>query len=200
MAKDVAKKKKSTKQLRTFEECSDYYDRIPYYLGIFTLPYIPPTTNKVYFNLPSGGRAKTTPTNIFINNVNIHLTNEYLTEINMINPNSIYELQIMVHFSTEELFTKGYPNAISAYRKKDVDNRIKVLKDTFIKWTGIKDDSQVFNGSCSKITNPIWTGVEVMLKEVSPIPYLLKSITESPTEGLKYLNNCIDFRENGIRN
>jgi len=185
----------------TLEECTAYYD------GVFSgclvnsleliIPFLPPSSNKVYFNRTGGGRAKTTPTKKFINDVQLHMVNNYFNEISKLNPCAMYTLNLEIGFSPEELFTKGYPKAISAYRKNDIDNRVKIVKDTVIKLLGIKDDTQVFTGKESKVATSKEEHVKLRLTELNPCWVLDPRLDDQ--KKAYCLNKCIHFRESGIR-
>jgi Holliday junction resolvase RusA-like endonuclease len=133
------------------------------------IPILPPSSNKIYVNKRGGkGRFLSTFANQYKIKVKNHLGENYFTEINILKPETIYEISYIFLFKKEEIYniTYGKPKgAKTKYKKLDVSNRIKLLEDCLTEITGI-DDSYFFTLSIKKKVskNP---GVYISLQEMS---------------------------------
>ncbi len=199
-SKELTFVEKAAKHLLTLGECTVYYDKI--FSGHLTnnieikIPFLPPTSNKIYFDRTGGGRSKTTPAKNFINDLQVHMMANYLKEMSELNPCALYTLTLDFSFNPEDIFTKGYPKAVSAYRKNDVDNRVKLVKDTIVKLLGIKDDTQIFAGKEYKSASDK-EQIVIRLSELNPCWAIDNCLDER--KRAYYLNKCIHFRESGIK-
>jgi hypothetical protein len=105
------------------------------------IPWLPPSSNNAYFNLPRGGRALTTEGRKFLNETKAHLVQAYPREMRIFQPNKPYLIYIQFYFQLVENRGFATGKAESRYKKFDGGNRIKLLEDA-LKDAGGVDDSQ----------------------------------------------------------
>ena len=112
----------------------------------FTLP-LPPSSNKIYFNLPKrgkkgGGRALTKEAIKWKEQAK-----ELIQEV--VGP-QLFDLDMDSAFRREytffhTIFNKGYPKQTNnLFKKKDMENRFKLLGDAIAAATGV-DDSHILS-------------------------------------------------------
>lgn len=112
------------------------------------VPWLPPSSNKAYFNLPSGGRGITTTGRKFKTLTTTHLAQKYPKQMMFWKPNKPYLIVMRFHFAA--LLNAGYPKkAQSRYKVFDGGNRTKLLEDC-LKDAGGIDDSQTLTSIWQK--------------------------------------------------
>lgn len=112
------------------------------------LPWLPPTSNHAYTNVPHGGRCLSRHGVRFKTETRGFLARVYRKELLMLRQNTPLTLAVCFYFA--RLDTKGYPKqAKSRYKKIDGSNRIKLLEDALCETGGI-DDAQVFDSFWQK--------------------------------------------------
>lgn len=112
------------------------------------LPWIPPSSNKAYFDRPGGGRVLTSAGKKFKTTTVAHFAQNYPKQMMFWKPNKPYLLVMRFHFAT--LFNEGFPNkAKSRYKVFDGGNRTKLLEDA-LKDAGGIDDSQTLTSIWQK--------------------------------------------------
>lgn len=104
------------------------------------VPWLPPSANHAYFNLPKGGRTLTNAGKKFKRETAAYIVQTYPTELQFFKPNVPYAIAIW--FSFVELHNKTWPEkAASRYKKIDTSNKVKLLEDVLSEVAGT-DDSQ----------------------------------------------------------
>jgi Holliday junction resolvase RusA-like endonuclease len=106
------------------------------------VPYLPPSTNNAYANIPGGhGRRLTDIGRSFLLRTKTLLVQKFPAEMRIFKPNKPYVLAFRFFFEVTE--NKGFATgkAASRYKRLDVDNRIKLFADA-LKDAGGIDDSQ----------------------------------------------------------
>lgn len=105
------------------------------------LPFVPPSSNKAYFNLPKGGRTLSKEGKKFKRLASAHFAQNFPTELAKAKPDVPYLL--MVCFTIPTLYNKGWEKgtATKRYKKLDLSNRLKLLEDVLSEVMDI-DDSQ----------------------------------------------------------
>jgi hypothetical protein len=114
------------------------------------VPWIPPSSNNAYFNLPRGGRSLTKDGTEFLTRTKAHLVRAYPTEMKLFKKDRPYLLVFRFHF--EELENKGFVTgkAKTRYKIFDGGNRTKLLEDA-LKDAGGIDDSQTVTSIWQKV-------------------------------------------------
>lgn len=163
---------------------------------VFEIPFLPPTTNKAFFNTKFG-RAKTTIANTFQNKVKQHIVENYSNSLNEINPNSLYKINYEFYFHWPKLFNINYPKTKTPYKMLDTDNRIKLLKDIFVKSVGIFDDTQIFKEEISKVGTAETSDEKaiIVLKPVTISEYIHIDMKNS----VEMFKHYLDFYKKGIK-
>lgn len=104
------------------------------------IPFLPPSANHAYFNLPKGGRTLTKKGKKFKKEAAVHIIRHYSSELMMFQQNVPYG--IAVRFFFPNLQNKTWPeSAASRYKRIDTSNRIKLLEDVLADVAAV-DDSQ----------------------------------------------------------
>jgi Holliday junction resolvase RusA-like endonuclease len=104
------------------------------------IPWLPPSSNHAYFNLPGGGRTLTAKGKKFKRETAAHIAQQYPKELMFFKPNIAYGLAVLFEFT--ELENKTWPEKASTrYKKIDASNRLKLLEDVLADVAAI-DDSQ----------------------------------------------------------
>jgi len=113
------------------------------------LPFIPPSSNKAYFNLPTGGRGLATAGKKFKNETTAHLARTYPQELRFFQANMPY--LVVIRFFFEDVETKGFSSgkAKNRYKVFDGGNRTKLLEDV-LKDVGGIDDPQTLTSIWEK--------------------------------------------------
>lgn len=113
------------------------------------LPWLPPSSNAAYFNLPGKGRALNNVGRAFLKTTIAHFSQNYPREMMLFKPNKPYEIAVL--FYLEHLENTGFKTgkAASRYKVLDATNRIKLLEDA-LKDAGGIDDSQYLKFHCEK--------------------------------------------------
>jgi hypothetical protein len=113
------------------------------------IPWIPPSSNKAYFNLPGGGRGLAPAGKKFKTTTLAHVSQHYRREMMFWKPNKPFILVMRFHFEALENagFTTG--KAKSRYKVFDGGNRTKLLEDV-LKDAGGIDDSQTLTSIWQK--------------------------------------------------
>lgn len=126
-------------------------------LHIFTIPFLPPTSNHIYKNKRGGGGRFLTPlAEQFKLAVKTHLADKYLHTIMSLNPDGIYYVFFKFFMERDDVFNKGFGKkrgAKSKYNRLDISNRIKLIEDAFKDAIGI-DDCQFFLIKAGKYVSP----------------------------------------------
>jgi hypothetical protein len=106
----------------------------------FHIPWLPPSANHAYFNIPGGGRTLTSKGKKFKKETSAHIVRHYPTELRWLLRDIPIGLAVRFHF--QQLVNKGWPDkAKTRYKKIDASNRLKLLEDAVADATGT-DDSQ----------------------------------------------------------
>ncbi len=104
------------------------------------LPWLPPSANNAYFNLPRGGRALSAKGKKFKAESATYLIRHYHQQLTLFEKNKPYG--IAVGFFTMDLENATYPaKAATRYKRFDAGNRLKLLEDVLADAADI-DDSQ----------------------------------------------------------
>lgn len=120
------------------------------------LPFFPPTGNHIYITNPrTKARFLSKEGQKFKNEVITYVNQKCLPKIGALDRNAIYMVSYVFFFDRDEVFTKTFGTgkkgaAESRYRKMDVENRIKLVADSFATAIGI-DDCQFFDGAHRKL-------------------------------------------------
>lgn len=106
------------------------------------LPYLPPSSNKAYVDLPRGGRTLSTEGKKFKRETTALFAQKYMREMTYLKKNTPYGLVLKFHLASLE--NKGFATgkAESRYKVLDGGNRTKLLEDA-LKDAGGIDDSQM---------------------------------------------------------
>jgi Holliday junction resolvase RusA-like endonuclease len=125
----------------------------------FHLPFLPPTENHAYENVPTvrrggkivgGGRRLSEAGRTFKLEVTNHLARHHIDELQFFKEKANTPFIVWCIFYFEELINKGYPNKTNTkYKIVDGHNRTKLLFDSIAELTG-RDDSQYFDVIVSK--------------------------------------------------
>lgn len=92
------------------------------------VPWLPPSANTAYFNLPQGGRTLTKKGKKFKKETGVHLIRNYSEQLMMFEKNKPY--CIAMRFFFPNLQNKTWPEKASTrYKKIDTSNRVKLLED-----------------------------------------------------------------------
>jgi hypothetical protein len=143
------------------------------------LPWVPPTSNLAYFNLPRGGRALTKKGRAFLTETKAHIAQHYPTALRFFRPNKPYAM--LLRFFFKDIENKGYAKgkADARYKVFDGGNRTKLLEDA-LKDAGGIDDSQTMISMWQKVYGtPERTVVFAwsMEEESTPFDELLRQLT-----------------------
>lgn len=104
------------------------------------LPYLPPSANHAYFNLPGGGRTLTKKGRKFKKEAGIHLIRTYSSELMLFKKNEPYGVAIRFFFPNVQ--NKTWPGkATTRYKRIDTSNRVKLVEDVLAE-VADTDDSQ----------------------------------------------------------
>ena len=107
------------------------------------IPWLPPSANNAYFNLPRGGRTLTNKGKKFKRETAAHLVQTYPTQLKFFEPNRPYGLAIQFVF--ENMLNKTYPEkAATRYKKVDTSNRLKLLEDVLAEVANTDDSQHLF--------------------------------------------------------
>lgn len=142
------------------------------------LPFMPPTSNNAYFNLPRGGRKLTEQGREFLTRAKTHLVQKYPGQLKLFQKNKPFLLTFRFYF--EEVETKGFTEgkAKNRYKTFDGGNRTKLLEDA-LKDAGGIDDSQTMTSLWQKVQGTperilIWAWS--LEDETTPFDELLRSL------------------------
>ena len=123
----------------------------------FHLPWLPPTDNNAYENIPvrmfrgkhvGGGRRLSEEGRTFKVELTNYLARTYIQELREFKKNTRYVVWCIFYF--DALVNKGWPNKTDTrYKKIDATNRSKLMLDTIAELTGC-DDSTYFDVVFSK--------------------------------------------------
>lgn len=114
------------------------------------LPFVPPSSNKAYFNLPSGhGRTLSTEGKKFKRETTAYLAQHYPQQLAFFRPNQPYLM--LFRFFFEDVETAGFAKGKAKFRYKTFDggNRLKLLEDC-LKDVGGIDDAQTLTSIWEK--------------------------------------------------
>jgi Holliday junction resolvase RusA-like endonuclease len=107
---------------------------------VLHFPWLPPSANHAYFDLPRGGRALSKKGKKFKTETAAHLTRNYPTELRFFQKNKPYGVYIT--FYIPDMYNKTWPEkAESRYKKADATNLVKLLEDV-LSSVANTDDSQ----------------------------------------------------------
>lgn len=123
-------------------------------ITVFSIPYMPPSSNQIYVNKRGGGgRFLSTLAEQYKATVKSYLGEHYMMDISNLNPEGMYEVTFNFLLSKDQVFNKGFGKekngAKTKYKRIDASNRIKLLEDCIKEVTGI-DDSQYFSVTARK--------------------------------------------------
>lgn len=138
----------------------------------FEIPWLPPSSNNAWFNLPRGGRAPKPENKKFKAETQTLLVQQYANELKNFAKNEPYTVFFRIHVSDLENTTWGKKKGAEArYKKLDITNRIKLLEDVIADVTGI-DDAHTMSFIIQKVQAALHEKVEVFiwntLREESP--------------------------------
>ena len=113
------------------------------------LPYLPPSSNQAYVNIPRKGRGLSPKGRKFKTTATAHFAQKYPREMMFFKPNKPYLIVMRFHF--ELLENKGFATgeAESRYKVFDGGNRTKLLEDA-LKDAGGIDGSQTLTSIWQK--------------------------------------------------
>jgi Holliday junction resolvase RusA-like endonuclease len=113
----------------------------------FTINGVPPSTNHLYFNLPTGGRALNKIGKKYAGDIKDLIGREYFEQMSefKVDDKTMFKVSSIIYFKT----LRNGPTAKGYYKQIDVDNRIKLLHDVVFKSIGV-DDRNIFNISVMK--------------------------------------------------
>ena len=167
---------------------------------VIDYPTLPPSSNKIYYNRPGGGRGTTTIADNWQKRFIGHVSQHHLFSIRqfrdatdigaVITVTIILKLPLadMVNMGWTQRYKKdtwvgkkgtnarklkkaGQRKAETRYKKIDVSNRFKLLEDSAAKVLGV-DDRHNFGVSATKIVvDDDETGVVVVIEEDDPRAY-----------------------------
>lgn len=153
----------------------------------FQIPFLPPTTNKAYYNTQFGRKLKT-EAKTFKNKIKQYIAENYFNY--KINPYSIFSLNIIFKLPYENLICKTYPKSKSLYQRWDTDTHIKLLKDALVEALSIDNDTQIFSETIAKtIGEP---SIEITLTEL-PFSFFKGSFPEDFEK--KFYNFCNKYKD-----
>ena len=112
------------------------------------LPWVPPSSNKMYYNLRHG-RTLSTEGRKFKRETSAHFSQKYPQQLVFFKPNTPY--LIAFRFFFEDVETKGFSKGKSKNRFQTFDgaNRLKLIEDVLQDVGGI-DDSQTMTSIWEK--------------------------------------------------
>jgi hypothetical protein len=113
------------------------------------LPWIPPSSNMAYFNLPGKGRSLADAGRKFLKTTTAHFSQRYPREMMIFKPNKPYALAMLFYFEHIENVGFSTGKAASRYKVFDGGNRTKLLEDA-LKAAGGIDDSQTLESYWKK--------------------------------------------------
>ena len=122
------------------------------------LPFLPPSANHAYFNLPTGGRTLSKKGKKFKREAATHLVREYPLQLRMFEANKPYG--IAMSFTFTDMHNKTWPDkAKSRYKKFDTSNRVKLVEDVLAEVANTDDSQHVMLiiGKCAGTKE--WTTV-----------------------------------------
>lgn len=123
---------------------------------------LPPSDNKIYFNLKYGGRALTKDATKFKNLVKVKIAKLSVTDIISFKKNIPYRIKIKVF---TKLYNKGWPEkAKDRFKRVDTLNRTKLLVDAITEAIGI-DDKHIVSAIVEKEDSEVGK-VTVTLEEL----------------------------------
>ena len=106
-------------------------------------PELPPSSNKIYYNRPGGGRGITAAATSYKNRLVHALTQYILDEGVRFERHFPYQLELIFHISKEKMYNKTWPKCKYLFAKFDVDNMVKLVVDAISKATAIDDRHNV---------------------------------------------------------
>lgn len=112
-------------------------------------PWIPPSSNKAYVNLPRGGRTLSQAGRKFKTQTTTFLAQNYRREMMFWKQNLPYLIVMRFHFEAIENAGFASGKAASRYKIFDGGNRTKLLEDA-LKDAGGIDDSQTLTSVWQK--------------------------------------------------
>jgi Holliday junction resolvase RusA-like endonuclease len=165
----------------------------------YYIPLLPPTTNKAYFN-HKFGRSKTTIANTYQNKVKQYILDNYFKKLPDINPFGLYSISYAFYIHWSKIFNINYPKTKTPYKKRDTDNMIKLLKDSFAETIGLIDDTQIFEEVISKIgcDSEKEEGVLITLTPIN-LEGFEQLKEHNLKEKTKLYKNYLDFYKKGIK-
>lgn len=125
---------------------------------------LPPTDNKIYFNLPRGGRELTSEARGYKNKVREVVAAVAATCSLSFRKNIEHELVIRVYLSHVENSGFGKEKTLERYKKVDSSNRTKLVTDAVAAAIGI-DDKHIFKTIILKRSDPDNPRIEVIWRE-----------------------------------
>jgi hypothetical protein len=135
------------------------------------LPWLPPSANHAYFNLPRGGRALTAKGKKFKAESAAYLVRNYHMSLIMFEKNKPYGVAIGLF--SPDLENATWPEkAATRYKRFDAGNRLKLIEDVLADVSGI-DDSQHLTVLVGKFKGPektvilSWSMMEENLVDVA---------------------------------
>lgn len=105
---------------------------------MFEFPFVPPSANHLYFNLPTGGRGLSKEAKTYKEKVKNLLIEKYYEKITNFSPDKYKVFKVTSIIYLDNVLTKS-KDAKSPYRKIDVDNRLKAFNDAVFESLGIGD-------------------------------------------------------------
>jgi Holliday junction resolvase RusA-like endonuclease len=119
----------------------------------FELPFLPPSVNAAYVNIPKrrvgkkmigGGKRLTEDGKLFKQDVKAIILKTNAANTSQLKDNAA--LGIYMFFGFPNMLNKGYPDsADTKYKKIDLTNRIKLLEDAIVETIGIDDSQFVYS-------------------------------------------------------
>jgi Holliday junction resolvase RusA-like endonuclease len=142
-----------------------------------SVPWLPPSSNNAYFNLPRGGRALSKEGLGFKTKTTSHLVQHFRKELATLRVNEPYLVAVFLTF--DELQNTTWPKtAKSRYKRLDASNRVKLLEDALKDATGVDDSSTFTLLVTKKVGAPERTDIFMwnLERENSPFDVILNTL------------------------
>jgi len=130
------------------------------------IPFLPPSSNKIYIQRRQGGKALSKDSRYFLEKFKTEVVPKYLPRMQVIPENeTIFEVEFLFFFET--LINKGFAvgKAKTRYKRIDVSNRVKLLEDA-LKDVLAVDDSLFFRSTNEKLMSPGNARVEIVIRAI----------------------------------
>lgn len=114
-------------------------------------PDLPPSLNRLYYNIPGGGRGLVSKADAYKKRFVQWFSREIML-LGSFDSNAAYELRLM--FVLQTVTNKGWPKkAKNRWKRIDTDGLLKLIVDAMFKTCGV-DDSAIFIHQPMKVEGP----------------------------------------------